>query len=689
MTPVAACRITLAAMSSGAALVALVRPGREVFRRHLVALDVGLAAALTTGAMWSATTLASDRTPAITVAAALCCTTAVAWRRLAPMCAALAALSAVACYQISGHDTQGAFVAAAVLLTCYTVGRLCTSSAAIAVVAGYALLATGAIQVDAGSALPADLLSWLPVAAAPIAAGRFVRHRAALVRELCAARARLQDEQQLVAARGVAEERARVARELHDVVTHGVSVMVIQASAARLIAARDPGAAQSAVRAVVTSGHDALADLRRLAGVRRRRDDDYCGAAIGVAELPQLVQRTRDAGMQVRLELDLAAALPAEFELAAFRIVQEALTNVRKHAPGATVAVTVRSNAHELVVCVVDSGPATSPPGDSGHGLVGMRERVALHGGEIRAEPTGSGGFAVRARLPLAAPPARVEPRASASRPPAARSRWSARVVDATLSAGWLVALEVEAVTSRHRSGALVLNVVIVAALALAGLYRRRAPLAFLATIGALGIALSGGLAAPQRASVVGAYVVVAGGYTVAAYCPIRPAALALAAIVLGDVAVAVAHHAPATTALGGGLLTVLVWTVGRIVRDQRRLVGDLRATNLRLAADRDAREALAITEERVRVARDLQTVIARLVINMIVQARAAADLLDRNHAAAAEALGAVERTGRDALVQLRQLLGVLRSESEPAPRRPSLPASPDAVPDDVVAMPS
>src|SRR5579859_3120404 len=634
------------AMSSGVGLLAR---GRQSVRQHAVALDVLVAIALTAAALGAVATLRHDATVPLTVIAAAACTTTVAWRRIAAVPAALVALTAIVAYQISGQDTQGSFISLAIVMICYMAGRAVTSRWLLAAVAGYGLAACTTIVVDDGFSLGKDMLTWLPLIVLPIVAGAFVRRRDGIVRQLRDTRSQLQGERDIARARGRAEERTRIARELHDVVAHCVSVMVIQAGAARLLTDSDVVAARDAMRVVAASGREALTDLRRVVGVRRRGEDAFAASPLGLGQVPQLVERTRAAGTVVRLHLDAAASLPADVDLAAFRIVQEALTNVRKHAPAAVADVRVAVCADSVDIVVTDSGPAAPPAVDgSGNGLVGMQERVAVHGGELTAAPTQDGGFRVHARLPMTPAPEAVAPAATPPDRRVSRRRPTPLQWDALFSVAWLVVLEVQAVTSTHRSGPLALDVVAVGLMALAGLIRRRLPLAFLVIVGGLTLALSGGIADPQRASAVGTYTLLVGTYTVAAYCGTRRSAIGLSFVLAGVVVATVVQHAPAGTAFGGALMSCVVWIAGRVIRNQRELVAELRRATTNLAAERDTRTVTARYEERVRIARDLHAIIARLVSGMVVQAEAADELLGADPVAAAAAIGEIEQTGRD-----------------------------------------
>ncbi|MFJ9457305.1 sensor histidine kinase [Kitasatospora sp. NPDC101447] len=215
------------------------------------------------------------------------------------------------------------------------------------------------------------------------------------------------------AARAVAEERARIAREMHDILAHAVSLMVIQAEAGPVVVHSDPDRAIRAFDTIADAGRDAMVQLRRVLGVLK---DPEAGRQLApqprLAELADVAERVRGAGLRVELELpEGKGALPADVEAAAYRIVQEALTNTVKHAGADRVAIRVRRSAEVLEVVVSDNGRGVPPTADravigwsGGRGLVGIRERAAACGGLAEAGPGPEGrGFLVSARLPLAA----------------------------------------------------------------------------------------------------------------------------------------------------------------------------------------------------------------------------------------------------------------------------------------------
>lgn len=253
-----------------------------------------------------------------------------------------------------------------------------------------------------------------------------VRSRRAYVRSLEERAATLERERQHLAQIAVANERADIARELHDVVAHSLAVMIVQADGGRYAFDADPEQARAALSTVAATGREALEDMRRLVRVLRGTDDpavppqDPAGEGVlgegaqdrrrlTIDGLAAVVERARSAGLSVRLDVDgQRPALTPALELAGYRIVQEALTNVLRHAGRhATVRLTIRYGPDALELSIVDDGgeravAATPPRAGTGNGLVGMRERVAVHGGRLEAGPRLDGGWSVTACLPLA-----------------------------------------------------------------------------------------------------------------------------------------------------------------------------------------------------------------------------------------------------------------------------------------------
>ncbi|RFU38827.1 sensor histidine kinase [Actinomadura logoneensis] len=235
--------------------------------------------------------------------------------------------------------------------------------------------------------------------------GLHIRTRRAYLRELEERAERLEHERDSEIRMARNAERARIAREMHDVVAHNVSVMVVQADGAGYALDSDPGRARQALETISATGRTALAEMRRLLGVLR--DEAASGAYApqpGLDELDELAEQVRAAGLPVVLERTGSPAAVSEGRaLAIYRIVQEALTNTLKHGgPRTSARVTLHYGDDEVTVAVVDDGRGAAAPDDGhGHGLVGMRERAAVYGGEVTAAPRMGGGFAVTARIPV------------------------------------------------------------------------------------------------------------------------------------------------------------------------------------------------------------------------------------------------------------------------------------------------
>jgi signal transduction histidine kinase len=210
-------------------------------------------------------------------------------------------------------------------------------------------------------------------------------------------------ERDLAAREAVVEERARIARELHDAIAHNVSMMVVQAGAERHVLDEAQGPTREVLETIERIGRAALTEMRRLVGMLRSEAGDPLAPQPGLDDLPALVTQVREAGLPVELRVEgERRELPVGIELSAYRIVQEALTNALKHAGEAHAAVHVSYGVDSLELEIVDDGAGdSSHPLGGGHGLVGMHERVALYGGRFDAGRRPSGGFAVRALLPI------------------------------------------------------------------------------------------------------------------------------------------------------------------------------------------------------------------------------------------------------------------------------------------------
>ncbi|RJL36248.1 sensor histidine kinase [Bailinhaonella thermotolerans] len=381
-------------------------------RQHLALVDSVLAFALTVAGLlvFAVPEIPGSASDPLTVLLVAACCASVAFRRRWPFTLTCVTSLIVAGLEVGGRESSLSVVAVVILFYTLTAYRgLALSLAGMAVAAG-ACLAGAALtedSVDPGAILVALLvlfITWL--------IGRGVRLRRAYFAELEDRAERLERARDADTRAARVEERSRIARELHDVVAHHVSVMTVQAAAARKVLAANPEAASAALSAIEDMGRTAMAEMRNIVGVLRTEDESRPGTAErgpqpGMHEVSQLVQQTREAGMRTQLSIEGERRdLPPGIDLAAFRLTQEALTNSLRHAgPDARAWVTVRYGDHELEIHVEDDGRGAAAglrgDGRPGHGLVGIRERVALYGGSLRIGPRQGGGFEVRARFPL------------------------------------------------------------------------------------------------------------------------------------------------------------------------------------------------------------------------------------------------------------------------------------------------
>jgi signal transduction histidine kinase len=300
------------------------------------------------------------------------------------------------------------------MLTSAIVAMLITAAVALdlprrpALGAGAALLlATWAdllLQAGEEHSVASDLVfTGVVVVGLPWVAGQSLRRYRERVHELEELTRELAHEREERARLAVLDERNRIAREMHDVVAHSVSLMVVQAGGARRMLDTDREASREALLAVEDVGRAALAELRRVLGLLRGTDEPLAlRPQPGTAQLASLVAGTRGAGLEVDLAVEgEPRPVQAGVDLAVYRVVQEALTNAVKHAQARHASVRLDWQPDALHVDVVDDGRGPLVPAQGGHGLVGMRERLAAYGGALEAGPRTGGGFAVRARIPL------------------------------------------------------------------------------------------------------------------------------------------------------------------------------------------------------------------------------------------------------------------------------------------------
>lgn len=320
----------------------------------------------------------------------------IAVRRLWPIGAA--SVVVLGCAASSVLDlTREPFVPAALVL--YSVGALLPRRRSIAVLAGAFAVLGGGLVAGVHLITPSETLSGTATLVAAVwaiagggwAAGLLMRRKRIEVANAAASDL----------ARVVIEERMRIARELHDIVSHSLSLIAVQAGVANHIADEQPERAREAMRSIEATSRDALAEMRSVLTVLRADAPSGTRAPVpGLADLDALVDRAREAGVVVEANIDVPVRVPDGVALAVHRVVQESLTNVVKHAGGGRCEVTVRADRSEVRAAIVDDGVRQAASA-GGHGLIGMRERVLMYGGTFSAGPVPEGGFAVRAVVPF------------------------------------------------------------------------------------------------------------------------------------------------------------------------------------------------------------------------------------------------------------------------------------------------
>jgi signal transduction histidine kinase len=374
-----------------------------VTRRQLI--DVALPLVLAVAAVAEVAATDVDGPWGAAVWFALGTTLPLLWRRSAPLVPVTAALGTFAFVDTAyGIADELSVPFAGLLIAVYASGAYTTrrdGRIAAAIIGALVVL----MAVSIGEDVVGDTLFIGGILFAVWGAATVVRSRQELAGALAARTVELEHEREENAKLAVAEERARIARELHDVVAHNLSIMVVQAGAERRALGDERPETSEVLETIETTGRAAMAEMRRLLGMLRRSDDELALAPQpSLRHLGDLVEQVREAGLPVDLRIEgEERPIAPGIDLSAYRIVQEALTNALKHAGPARARVTVRYGENELDVEIADDGAGAEdevPAG--GHGLVGMRERVALFGGDLAAGKRRGGGYAVRARLPLA-----------------------------------------------------------------------------------------------------------------------------------------------------------------------------------------------------------------------------------------------------------------------------------------------
>lgn len=355
-------------------------------------LAVGLAA-LVQAEVWG-TNVTVPKT--VAVPAALLMTVPLAWRRRAPLAVAAVVTAAWVGQSLlddSPQPTQSTLLG--LVLAIYSVAAYSERNHALAGLG----LGVGAVAISE----PGDLIVMGPFLLGVWLAGRLFRDRQRLAATLQSRTDALEREQEEAARLAIAEERARIARELHDAIAHSVSVMVVEAGAERLALRDGAESTREALMSIEKTGRQALTEMRRLVGMLREEEKEGALAPQpSLAHLEALVTRVREAGLPVELKVEgERVPLPPGVDISAYRILQEALTNVLRHAGPARARVLVRFSAGGVELEVADDGRGTDNGSAAGHGLVGMRERVTIYGGDLQTGGGAGGGYVVRARLPF------------------------------------------------------------------------------------------------------------------------------------------------------------------------------------------------------------------------------------------------------------------------------------------------
>ena len=624
----------------------------------------------------------------VALPSALLASTAVAWRRRAPLAAVAAAIAGAIGWSLTsaGHDVVAGLP---MFLTLYSAASRGTSSRqlrqlVIAVLGGLGAcmaIAAGSGGLDASAVATIAL----PFVIGPAIAGYLVARQRAIAGSLRVAveELRAEEEARLTAVR--VRERNRVARDMHDVVAHGVSAMVVQAGAARTVLEDAPELARAALEEVVRTGGVALADLGRIVGTLDAADAHREGRPVGVAAVPALVDSRRRQGLPLQL---LVAGdpqvLPGATDEAIYRLVEESLTNVVKHADSAPTQVSLAFGEETVRVIVCNDVAAqahTAMTGTgSGLGLVGMRERMEACRGTLTFGEQAR-GFVVEAVVPIDAELPEMSAGEGRVRRGAARLRGVAQRLGPWAGVALaLLLLVADVFVSNDRRGPLALNLVLVAAMAFALRWCHRYPLGFLVAVNLLALPLSNGLTAVNSPTLVSTFVFAVPVWAVAVWEDDTRAWVGLGLAIAFGVAEGVYWH-EAGSVVANVVLTVALWLVGRVVHAQHLDADELEQTRTRVEEEQRYNEALTLAAERASLVAGLHREVAVTVHDMVDSAQVVLDTLSAPDAGdmgtaqtlddSSVAIGRIERAGRDALARLREILGILRADLDPAPLSP------------------
>lgn len=378
--------------------------GRQWVVRGVPAGDVALAGVLALFATLDVLLSPDWRGPwAVNVIVVPLMALSVGWRRKSPLIPLASVTVGVAALGVAYGSSQtwtGIFLVAVVVYSAAAHSAHLAAVAALTVAVAAAHVAFDPQVVTFGDALWTSTLAGLTLLAG--VSGRSIGNRA---QTLDALAAQLERDEEQRAAAAAAEERRRIARELHDIISHSLGVLVLQAGAAEQSLERDPNQVRQVLQSMRRTGQEAIGEMSTLLGLIRTEPEATRAPHLSLNDLDDLVATTRAAGLPVALDVTTGRRpLPAALELSAYRVVQEAITNVLKHAPGANTRITVHHGDHQLDVEVINDAPENSLDSSPGsrQGLAGLAERLAVFGGRLDAGPRPGGGWVVRAAFPLA-----------------------------------------------------------------------------------------------------------------------------------------------------------------------------------------------------------------------------------------------------------------------------------------------
>ncbi len=375
------------------------RPALPVQLRQPAARDVSLALALAALVEWEILTTDVAGPMVLLVLLGLGVTLPLAVRRRAPVAVVAIVIACLLGLDFSSEVQEPQITLLPVLVATFSAGAYAARRQAVA---GLVIALVGILADE-----PGDFIVMGPLFAGTWLAGRLVRAHSLQAQRLAALTTVLEREQAENARLAIEHERVRIARELHDVVAHSVSVIVVQAGAERMALGEERPVTREVLLEIERTGREALVEMRRLVGVLRQDGEaPELAPQPSLKHLDELMEHVRRAGLPVELTVEGAPVEPSPgVDVSAFRIVQEALTNTLKHAGPAHAAVLVRYG-RSLELEIADDGVGAPTSNGGGHGLIGMRERVALHGGELDVESRPGEGFTIRASLPLESAPA-------------------------------------------------------------------------------------------------------------------------------------------------------------------------------------------------------------------------------------------------------------------------------------------